>query len=61
VYGFLPTVLMFRRVLAVRRAARSRGPEETVVDELDDEDDDEPVSEPTPVEDAVPGAAGPRA
>lgn len=60
VYGFLPTVLMFRRVLAVRRAARSRQPEALGADELED-DDDEPVSAPAPVEDAVPGAAGPRA
>ncbi|MBL8943577.1 MAG: hypothetical protein JNK45_10530, partial [Myxococcales bacterium] len=48
------------RVLAVRRAARSRQPEVLGADELED-DDDEPVSAPAPVEDAVPGAAGPRA
>lgn len=40
IYGFAPTVLMFRRVLAVRRAARVRQPTEAI-DEADDEREDE--------------------
>jgi CDP-diacylglycerol--serine O-phosphatidyltransferase len=43
VYGFLPTVMMFRRVLAVRRAARASAP----VEETEDVDDDEPVADDT--------------
>lgn len=49
VYGFLPTVMMFRRVLAVRRAARVNTP--AIVEEIDDaaddaaDDDDDAVAE----------------
>jgi len=45
VYGFLPTVMMFRRVLAVRRAARANTP--ATVEEIDDaaDDDDDAVAD----------------
>lgn len=59
VYGFAPTVLMFRRVLAVRRAARARQPQLESLDDAGDDDADDDADEGNP-RPAVDEALAPR-
>lgn len=46
IYGFLPTMLAFRRVLSVRRASRAAHPDGAIED--DEDDDEAALDEPAP-------------